>query len=126
MAVNIPVPQLLDVEKITLSVMPRLFNGHVSPNATIVWTSSDPTQGEAIPGTDPFVFHDSQFNEDVTVPGSYNCTATTPNTTGSYTVDCTGSDAEGTFDPVNFGPINYVPGVARSLNASVGSPVSDL
>ena len=126
MAVNVPVPQLLDTEKITLSVMPRLFNGHVSPNATIVWTSSDPTQGEAIPGTDPFVFHDPQFNEDVTVPGSYNCTATTPNLSGSYTVTCSGSDSEGAFEDATFGPINYAPGVARSLNASVGSPVSDL
>lgn len=124
--VVVPVPQLLDTEKIVLSIMPRKRNGHVSTDANITWTSSDPSQGEAIPGTGTFVYHDPQFDEDVTVPGSYNCTATTPLSSGTYTVTCAGSDAEGPFESADFGPIVYAPGQPRSLNASVGSPVSDV
>lgn len=122
MAVNVPVPALLDVEKIVLSVMPRKADGHVDTNAVISWVSSDPTQVGVEPGVDPFVFSDPQFTEDVTCPGPFNCTATTPLTsgTGSVTASCPG------YESAEFGPITYAPGVARSLNASVGSPISDL
>jgi hypothetical protein len=122
MPVNVPVPALLDVEKIVLSVMPRKADGHVDATAVITWVSSDASQVGAEPGTDPFTFHDPQFDEDVTCPGAFNCTATTPldTGTGSVTASCPG------YDSAAFGPISYAPGVARSLNASVGSPISDL
>lgn len=122
MAANIPVPQLLDTEKILLSVMPRLANGHVDTAAVVTWVSSDDTQIGVQPGTDPFVFDDPQFNEDVTCPGNFNCFALTPFTsgTGSVTVSAPG------YEDAVFGPITYAPGQPRSLNASVGSPISDL
>ena len=122
MAVNVPVPALLDVEKITLSVMPRKADGHVDIAAVISWASSDPAQVGIEVGTAEFVFHDPQFDEDVTCPGAFNCTALTPLETGTGTVT---ASAPG-YESAAFGPINYAPGVARSLNASVGSPVSDL
>lgn len=120
MAVNIPVPQLLDTEKILLSVMPRKADGHVDTAAVITWTASGDVQAE--PGTETFVFTDPQFSEDVTCPGAFNCYALTPNAsgTGSVTAAATG------YESAEFGPIVYAPGVARSLNASVGSPVSDI
>ena len=132
MAVNIPVPELKDTEKIMCSVMPRLSNGHVSPNASITWTPAGDVQAEV--GTDPFVFHDKRLNpdgsvlweEDVTCPGAYNAFALTPGPTGTGTLTASGSDSEGTFEAAEFGPIHWMPGVPRSLNASVGSPVSDL
>ena len=119
---TVPVPALLDVEKIVLSVMPRLANGHVDKNAVITWASSDASQVGAEPGVDTFVFHDPQFDEDVTCPGAFNCVATTPLTSGSATVtaSCPG------YESADFGPITYAPGVPRSLNASVGQPISDL
>jgi len=121
-SVTIPVPKLLDTEKILLSVMPRKADGHVDTQATLTWVTSDPTQVGLEVGVDSFTFHDPQFNEDVTCPGSFNCFATTPLTTGTGTVT---ASAPG-YESADFGPINYEPGVPRSLNASVGSPVSDL
>lgn len=123
MSVNIPVPKLLDVEKILLSVMPRKADGHVDATASITWTSSDPLQVGTEPGVDPFVFHDPQFDEDVTVPGAFNCFALTPGTSGVASITCSGGTA---YEDAIFGPIEYAPGVPRSLNASVGSPVSDI
>lgn len=122
MPVNVPVPKLLDTEKIVLSVMPRKADGHVDIGAVISWVSSDPSQVGVEPGTDPFPFHDDQNSEDVTCPGNFNCTATTPNASGTATVTVS---APG-YDSATFGPITYEPGVARSLNASVGTPQSDL
>jgi len=120
--VNVPVPKLLDTEKIVLSVMPRKADGHVDIDAVVSWESSDPSQVGVEPGTDEFTFHDPQFNEDVTCPGSFNCTATTPNNSGTASVT---ASAQG-YESAEFGPIQYEPGVPRSLNASVGSPISDL
>lgn len=119
---TVPVPQLLDVEKILLSVMPRLADGHVDTNAAVSWLSSDPTQVGLDVGVDSFVFHDPQFDVDVTCPGAFNCFALTPldRGTGTVTASATG------YESADFGPIVYAPGVPRSLNASVGSPVSDL
>ena len=122
MPVQIPVPQLLDTEKILLSVMPRLANGRVDTEAVVTWTSSDPTQVGVEPGVDPFVFHDPQTGDDYTVPGAYNAFALTPLASGTATVTVS---APG-YESADFGPITYAPGVPRSLNASVGSPVSDL
>jgi hypothetical protein len=122
MPVVIPVPQLLDTEKILLSVMPRLTNGRVDTEAVVTWASSDPAQVGVEPGVDPFVFHDPQTGEDYTVPGAYNAFALTPlaSGTGTVTVSAPG------YESAEFGPIVYAPGVPRSLNASVGSPISDL
>ena len=119
---TIPVPALLDVQKIVLSVMPRTADGHVDDKAVITWTSSDAAQIGIEPGVDTFVFHDPQFDVDVTCPGAFNCTALTPLDKGTGTVQaaCPG------YDSASFGPINYAPGVARSLNGSVGEAVSDL
>jgi len=134
MAASIPVPRLLDVEEIQLSVMPRKEDGHVDAAALITWTSSDAAQVGATPGrivmvnghatidTAPFTFTDPQFNEDVLVPGEFNCVATTPLLAGVATVT---ASAQG-YESADFGPIAYAPGVPRSLNASVGSPTSDL
>lgn len=122
MAASIPVPKLLDTEKIQLSVMPRLEDGHVDANAIVSWNSSDLSQVGVAPGVDPFVFHDPQFNEDITVPGAFNCFALTPLAAGTAIVT---ASAQG-YESADFGPIIYAPGVPRSLNASVGSPVSDL
>lgn len=122
MPVNVPVPQLLDTEKILLSVMPRKADGHVDTAAVVSWASSDGTQVGINVGTDTFVFHDPQFDEDVTCPGAFNCEALTPGTSGAATVT---ASAPG-YDSAEFGPITYAPGVPRSLNASIGSPVSDL
>lgn len=119
---TIPVPTLLDVEKILLSVMPRKADGHVDTSATISWVSSNPGEVGIEVGTEAFVFHDPQFDEDVTCPGAFNCFALTPLTTGSGTVTASAAG----YESADFGPITYAPGVPRSLNASVGSPVSDL
>jgi len=120
MPVNVPVPQLLDTEKIQLSVMPRKTDGHVDTNATISW-SSDSADVGVEPGVDSFVFHDPQFDEDVTCPGAFNCFALTPNDSGTGTVTASASG----YESAAFGPITYAPGQPRSLNASVGTPVSD-
>lgn len=120
---NIPVPQLLDVEKITLSVMPRKADGHVDAAAVITWTSSDTSQVGVNVGTGTFDFTDPQNgNEVVTCPGAFNCEALTPLSSGTATVtaSCSG------YEDAVFGPITYAPGVPRSLNGSVGLPVSDL
>lgn len=122
MPAQIPVPALLDVEKILLSVMPRKADGHVDTAAVISWSSSDPAQVGIEIGTTDFTFHDPQFDEDVVCPGAFNCFALTPNTTGTGTVT---AGAAG-YESAEFGPISYAPGQPRSLNASVGSPVSDL
>lgn len=122
MSVNVPVPQLLDTEKILLSVMPRKADGHVDTAASVSWVSSDPSQVGVEPGTDTFVFSDPQFSEDVTCPGAFNCYATTPNASGSASVT---ASAQG-YESAEFGPISYAPGQPRSLNASVGSPISDI
>lgn len=119
---SIPVPKLLDTEKILLSVMPRKADGHVDTDAQVSWSSSDPAQVGVQVGTETFVFHDPQFDEDVTCPGSFNAFALTPNTSGSATVSASATG----YEAADFGPIEYAPGVPRSLNASVGSPVSDL
>ena len=119
--VNVPVPKLLDTEKILLSVMPRLADGHVDTAAAVTWEATVAAQVGAEPGTEPFVFHDPQFDEDVTCPGVFNCFALTPLNTGTGTVV---ASAPG-YESAEFGPIVYEPGVPRSLNASVGSPVSD-
>lgn len=121
-AANIPVPSLLDVEKILLSVMPRKADGHVDAAAVISWASSDESQVGIEPGTESFVFHDPQFDEDVTCPGAFNCYALTPLESGSATVTASAAG----YESAEFGPITYAPGQPRSLNASVGSPVSDL
>ena len=118
--VNVPVPQLLDTEKILLSVMPRKADGHVDTNASVTWTASGDVGAE--PGVDPFPFHDPQFDEDVTCPGSFNCYALTPNASGTGTVVASATG----YESAEFGPITYAPGVPRSLNASTGSPISDL
>jgi hypothetical protein len=123
MPANIPVPQLLDVEKIVLSVMPRKADGHVDTAAVVTWTASDPSSVGAEPGTVAFDFTDPQNGDEVVnCPGNFNCTATTPNASGTGTVT---ASAPG-YDSAIFGPINYAAGQARSLNASVGSPISDL
>jgi hypothetical protein len=122
MSVNVPVPKLLDTEKIVLSVMPRKADGHVDTAATISWTSSDASQVGVEPGTEPFVFTDPQFSEDVTCPGAFNCTATTPLSAGTASVTASASG----YESAEFGPIVYEAGQPRSLNASVGSPISDL
>jgi len=124
MPVNIPVPQLLDTEKILLSVMPRKRNGHVSTDAVVTWTASGDSTIEV--GTDPFPFHDPQFNEDVTCPGNFNCYALTPGSSGTGTVTANATDAEGAFEAAEFGPITWAAGQPRSLNASLGSPISDV
>ena len=128
----IPVPELLDTQKIVCSVMPRLRNGHISVNASVTWAAEGDTTVE--PGVDPFPFHDIRlkddgsvdFEEDVTCPGSFNATATTPGSSGSGKVIAAGSDAEGAFDGCEFGPINWHQGAPRKMNGSVGSPISDL
>lgn len=122
MAEVIAVPQLLDTEKILLSVMPRKADGHVDTAAVVSWTSSDSSQVGIEEGVDPFIFHDPQFDEEVECPGKFNCYALTPLTSGSASVT---ASAPG-YDSAEFGPINYAAGQARSLNASVGSPLSDL
>lgn len=131
MPINVPVPKLLDTEQIQLSVMPRKADGHVDVDAQVSWVSSDSAQGEAKPGrivngvinTDPFDFTDTQNGDEVvTCPGAFNCVATTPNSTGRFVVT---ASAPG-YEAAEFGPITYEPGQPRSLNASVGSPVSDL
>lgn len=124
MPVTIPVPQLLDTEKILCSVMPRKRDGHVSTQAVVAWAANGDAQIEV--GTAEFIFHDPQFDEDVTCPGSFNCYALTPGASGTGTVSVSGSDAEGVFDTAEFGPITWAPGQPRSLNASIGSPISDL
>jgi len=122
MAATIPVPKLLDTEKIALSVMPRKADGHVDATAVVSWASSDTAQVGLDVGVDTFVFHDPQFDEDVTCPGAFNAFALTPLTEGNavVTASCTG------YESADFGPIIYAPGIPRSLNASVGSPISDL
>lgn len=122
MAATVPVPKLLDTEKIMLSVMPRKADGHVDVAASVSWISSDPAQVGLDVGVDPFVFHDPQFNEDVTCPGAFNAFALTPLSEGNAVVT---ASAVG-YESADFGPIIYAPGVPRSLNASVGGPVSDL
>lgn len=122
MAVTVPVPKLLDTEKIVLSVMPRKADGHVDANAVISWATNDAAQVGIEPGTESFIFTDPQFGEDVTCPGAFNCTATTPNASGTGIVTASASG----YESAEFGPINYEPGVPRSLNASVGSPIADL
>lgn len=120
--VTVPVPKLLDTEKILLSVMPRRADGHVDAAATVAWASDTPDQVGVEPGTAIFTFHDPQFNEDVDCPGNFNCFATTPLTSGTGNVTCSASG----YESAQFGPIVYEPGAPRSLNASVGQPVSDL
>lgn len=119
---KVDVPKLLDTEKIMLSVMPRKADGHVDVNASVSWASSDEAQVGVVVGTDAFAFHDPQFDEDVTCPGAFNAFATTPGRSGHATVtaSCDG------YEAAEFGPIVYEAGQPRSLNASVGSPVSDL
>jgi hypothetical protein len=121
MAVVIPVPKLLDTEKVLLSVMPRKADGHVDAGAVVTWASSDPSQVGIEVGVDSFVFTDPQFSEDVTCPGNFNCYALTPNASGAGTVTV---GAPG-YESAEFS-ITYEPGVPRSLNASAGGPVSDL
>ena len=121
-AMNVPVPKLLDTEKILLSVMPRKEDGHVDVGATVTWASSDESAVGIDPGTESFEFHDPQFDETVTCPGAFNCYALTPNQSGSATVTASAAG----YESAEFGPIEYAPGVPRSLNASVGSPISDL
>lgn len=131
MPINVPVPKLLDTEKIELGVMPRKADGHIDNAAVLSWVSSDASQVEASVGTVPFDFEDvhlaadgvtEEWREVVTCPGNFKCTALTPLTLGSASVT---ASAPG-YDSAIFGPINYEQGVARSLNPSVGSPVSDL
>jgi hypothetical protein len=122
MPVTITVPKLLDTEKILLSVMPRKADGTIDATAVITWTSSDPSKVGVEPGTDPFPFDDGQGGGPVTVPGNFNCFATTPlsdEESATVTVSAPG------YDSAVF-PIGYAPGQPRSLNASVGQPVSDL
>jgi hypothetical protein len=123
MPVNVPVPKLLDTEKILLSVMPRLANGHIDTSVAISWSSDSADIGIQV-GTDPFPFTDPQFPEDgeQQIPGDRNCFALTPGLTGSGNVTASGTG----YDSAIFGPIVYEPGQPRSLNASIGSPVSDL
>ena len=118
--INIPVPKLLDVEKVLLSVMPRKADGKIDVNAVVTWTSSAPDQVGIEPGTEPFIFNDSAEG-DVTCPGNFNCFALTPLDTGAADVTVS---APG-YDPAIFA-ISYAPGQPRSLNASYGQPVSDL
>lgn len=134
MAVNVPVGKLKDTEQIELSTMPRKADGHVDIAANVMWVSSDPSQVGITPGrivevdgvrsinADPFTFHDPAFDEDVECPGAFNAVATTPLTSGTATVTASATG----YESADFGPISYEAGVPRSLNASVGSPVSDL
>jgi hypothetical protein len=119
MAQTVVVPQLLDVEKVLLSTMPRKADGTVDVNAVNTWTSSDPSVGVEV-GTGTFDFDDGA-NGTVTCPGSFNCFALTPGTNGAGTVT---SKIPG-YEDVDF-TITYAPGVPRSQNPSVGQPVSDL
>jgi len=118
--INIPVPKLLDIEKVLLSVMPRKADGKVDIGAVVTWVSSAPDQVGIEPGTEPFVFNDGD-NGDVTCPGNFNCFALTPLDTGAADVTVS---APG-YDPAIFA-ISYAPGQPRSLTASYGQPVSDL
>jgi hypothetical protein len=122
MPVNVPVPKLLDTEKILLSVMPRLANGHIDTTVAITWTKDGDTDTQV--GTDPFPYTDPQFPEDgeLQIPGDRNCFALTPGIAGTGNVT---ASAPG-YDSAIFGPINWEPGVPRSLNASIGAPISDL
>lgn len=119
---NVAVPKLLDVEKIVLSVMPRKADGSVDVDAQVSWSSSDPSQVGIELNTESFVFVDPQSGVEYDCPGAFNATATTPLASGSASVTAT---AVG-YTPEYFGPIEYAAGVARSLNGSVGSPISDL
>ena len=119
MAQTIVVPQLLDVEKVLLSTMPRKADGTIDVGAVNTWTSSDPSVGIEV-GTGTFDFDDGT-NGTVTCPGSFNCFALTPGDSGSGTVT---SKIPG-YEDVAF-TITYAPGVPRSQNPSVGQPVSDI
>lgn len=119
---NIAVPKLVDTEKIVLSVMPRKADGHVDVAASVNWSSSDASQVGIELDTEPFVFSDPQFGEDVTCPGAFNATATTPLESGSASVTASAAG----YESAVFGPIEYAVGQPRSLNGSVGSPISDL
>lgn len=119
---NVAVPKLLDVEKIVLSVMPRKADGSVDVGASVQWASSDSNAVGIEPDTESFVYTDPQTGEEIDCPGAFNATATTPLDAGSATIT---ASAQG-YTSETFGPIEYAAGVARSLNGSVGSPVSDL
>lgn len=119
---NVAVPKLLDIEKIVLSVMPRKADGSVDVDAQVSWSSSDPSQVGIEMNSEPFVYVDPQSGVEFNCPGAFNATATTPLASGSASVTAT---APG-YTPEYFGPIEYAAGVARSLNGSVGSPISDL
>lgn len=116
----LPPIRVLDVQKVKFSVMPRKANGRVDANASISWQSSNPEEVVLEPGTEPFVYHDPQFDEDVTVPGAFNCYAKTPLKSGSATITCSASGYETVEQP-----FSYDPGAPRSLNFSVSAPEFD-
>jgi len=117
--VVVKVPNLLDVEKVLLSTMPRKADGTVDVGASQGWTSTDPSIGIEVP-SENFDFDDGA-NGVVTCPGHFNCWALTPGESGTGSVF---SKRTG-YEDVDF-QITYAPGVARSQNPSVGQPVSDL
>lgn len=119
MAQTVVVPQLLDVEKILLSTMPRKADGTIDATAVNTWASSDSSVGIEV-GAGTFDFDDGA-NGVVTCPGSFNCWALTPGENGSANVTSTIPG----YEDVVF-QISYVPGQPRSQNPSVGQPVSDL
>jgi hypothetical protein len=122
MSVVIPVPKLLDTEKILLSVMPRKADGTIDTAAAITWDSSDSSKVGIEPGVEAFPFDDGLGGGPVECPGYFNCWALTPMSDAeeaTVTVSAPG------YESADF-VITYAPGVPRSLNASVGAPVSDL
>lgn len=118
--VVLPEVHMLDVEKVLLSVMPRLTNGKIDVSAQVSWVSDTPDQVGVQPGTDPFDFNDGD-NGIVSCPGFFNCWALTPLDAGQGSVTASAPQYESAQ-----WPIFYQPGAGGSLNASTGQPVSDL
>jgi len=100
---TLPPLKMLDVEKVQLSVAPQLANGEPDTTVDVSWESSDPSQVSVEPAED-----------------DRSCFCLTPLETGVATVTVS---APG-YESVTI-EISYAPGVPRSLNATIGSPVPD-